>query len=306
VPEDLAGVPLPPDDQPRRRAGRGKRFRMEFAMTAADGSRRWFEAVAEPLTGPDRTWSGVITIRDVSDSTMRLSLERLMAAAGHELKTPMAALHGYVQLMERSLATTKGANLELYAGRALSQTRRMGELVERLFDVSRIQSGQLQLVVESVDLVEVVRRAVEVSEGLRDAPPITIVTAPRTLKLKGDAGRLEQVFVNVLGNAVEHAVGTPTIDVSISRAGRTAIVEVRDRGPGIAASELPVVFQPYVRIGGKRSAGLGLGLYLAKEIVTAHGGTIGIASPRRHGTTITVRLPVAGPRERTAGRARRG
>jgi signal transduction histidine kinase len=271
---------------------------MEFAVTAADGSRRWFEAVAEPLTGADRTWSGVIAIRDVSDRTMRLSLERLMAAAGHELKTPMAALHGYLQLVQRSLASTGSAgskDLALYTSRALAQTRRMGELVERLFDVSRIQTGKLELVVEPIDLVDIVRRAIDVSEGLNDAPPINL-TAPRSLRLKGDAGRLEQVFLNVLGNAVEHGAGTPTIDVSIARAGPLATVEVVDRGQGIATSELPLVFMPYVRLGRKQSdAGLGLGLFLAKEIATAHGGTIDIASRRRQGTTITIQLPIAGP-----------
>jgi signal transduction histidine kinase len=217
----------------------------------------------------------------------------------------MAALHGYLQLVERSIATTNRSDIDLYTSRALAQTRRMGELVERLFDVSRIQSGQLQLVVGPLDIVDIVGRAIEVSEGLPDVPPVHVIRAPRSLRLNGDAGRLEQVFVNVLGNAVEHADGTPTIEVSISRSGRSAVVEVRDSGPGIAAAELPLVFQPYVRIGGKRTAGLGLGLYLAREIVTAHDGTIEIASRRRHGTTITVRLPVAGPSARTIAARRR-
>ena len=304
VPEDLAGVPLPPQDRPAQRAARRERFRMEFAVTESDGSRRWYEAVAEPLTGADRTWSGVIAIRDVSDRTMRLSLERLMAAAGHELKTPMAALHGYLQLIERSLAKAESPDRVMYTARALAQTRRMGDLVERLFDVSRIQSGQLDLVVKPVDLVDVVRGAIEVSEGLREAPPIRLV-APRSLRLKGDAGRLEQIFVNVLGNAVEHSAGTPTIEVSVRRSGGSAVVEVVDHGQGIASTELPLVFQPYVRLGGRQSAGLGLGLYLAKEIVTAHGGTIEISSRRRKGTTITVRLPVSGPTARTKAKSRR-
>ena len=303
VPEDLAGVPLPPHDRPRQRAARGERFRMEFAVTAADGSRRWFEAVAEPLAGPDRSWSGVIAIRDVSDRTMRLSLERLMAAAGHELKTPMAALHGYLQLVDRSLAPTGSADTALYAKRALAQTRRMGELVERLFDVSRIQSGKLELVVQPIDLVEVVREAVEISEGIAEAPPIRL-TAPRSLKLSGDAGRLEQVFVNLLGNAIEHGAGTPTITISVRRSGRSAIIAVRDHGPGIASSELPLVFQPYVRLGGQQSAGLGLGLFLAREIVTAHGGSIEIDSTRRVGTTITIKLPIGGPNLRSRAKGR--
>jgi two-component system CheB/CheR fusion protein len=304
IPEDLAGVPLPPSQRPRQRAARAERFRMEFAVTATDGSRRWFEAVAEPLKSVDRTWSGVIAIRDVSDRTMRLSLERLMSAAGHELKTPMAALHGYIQLIERSVNTAGSADLTLYATRALAQTRRMGELVERLFDVSRIQSGQLELVIQPIDFVATAHSAIEVTEGLQDGPPIRITTAPRSLRLRGDAGRLEQVLVNLLGNAVEHAVGTPTIEVSIRRSGRFAVVEVTDHGPGIATAELPHVFQPYVRLGGPESAGLGLGLYLAREIVMAHGGTIAIASQRRRGTTITVRLPIEGPGRRSSRKHR--
>ncbi|MEO8571291.1 MAG: CheR family methyltransferase, partial [Chloroflexota bacterium] len=91
--EDVAGLPILAEDRPQQRAARGERFRVEFAASDAVGTRRWFEAVAEPLTVEDRTWGGVVSIRDVSERTMRLSLERLMAAAGHELKTPTAAIH---------------------------------------------------------------------------------------------------------------------------------------------------------------------------------------------------------------------
>ena len=94
---------------------------MEFAVSEPDGTRRWFEAVTEPLTSQDRTWGGVVAIRDVSERTMRLSLERLMAAAGHELKTPTAAIHNYLQLVDRHLdrrATSRRP--ATYAARALS------------------------------------------------------------------------------------------------------------------------------------------------------------------------------------------
>ena len=113
-PEDAVGLPIPSADRPQQRAARGERFRMEFAVGQPGGTRRWFEAVAEPLTAGDRTWGGVIAIRDLSERTMRLSLERLMAAAGHELKTPVAALHGYIQLVERNLgpeSSVAGAHL---------------------------------------------------------------------------------------------------------------------------------------------------------------------------------------------------
>ena len=291
-PQDAAGLPIPPADRPQQRAARGERFRMEFAVAQPGGTRRWFEAVAEPLTAGDRTWGGVLAIRDLSERTMRLSLERLMAAAGHELKTPVAALHGYVQLIERNLGPESSAQARTYTDRALAQTRQIGGLVERLFDVSRIQAGRLELVVGPVDLVAIVRRAVDAAETMPNAPEIRVSPTRGSALLQGDATRLEQVFVNVLSNAVEHAATSPTIEVAMHRSGDVAIVEICDHGPGIAANTLPLLFQPFTRLGKKPSAGLGLGLYLAREIVTAHGGTIEAESTVGEGTTLTVRLPL--------------
>jgi two-component system CheB/CheR fusion protein len=290
-PEDAAGLPIPPASRPQQRAARGERFRMEFAVTQPEGTRRWFEAVAEPLTAGDRTWGGVLTIRDLSERTMRLSLERLMGAAGHELKTPVAALHGYLQLVERNLGSDSSEQAHTYAARALAQTRKIGDLVDRLFDVSRIQAGRLELVAATIDLVTVVRDAVDVAETLPNAPTMRVSPGRGSILVRADAGRLEQVFVNLLANAVEHAAKS-TIDVTVRRSGSYAVVEVRDDGPGIASNVLPQLFQPYARLGQKASTGLGLGLYLAREIVTAHGGTIEAESNLGEGTVIIVRLPL--------------
>lgn len=300
-PEDAAGLPIPPADRPQQRAARGERFRMEFALAQPDGTRRWFEAVAEPLTAGDRSWGGVIAIRDLSERTMRLSLERLMAAAGHELKTPVAALHGYLQLVERHLGPESSAHARTYVSRALVQTRQVGELVERLFDVSRIQAGRLDLILAPVDLAAIVRDAAVVVGVLPTAPTIRVSAVRGPVLLRGDAGRLEQVFVNLLANAAEYAATSPSIDVTIRRSGSVAVVNVVDHGPGIADDALPLLFQPYTRLAEKRSAGLGLGLYLAREIVTAHGGTIEAESRPGEGTTIIVRLPLGKPKGRSAG-----
>jgi two-component system CheB/CheR fusion protein len=289
--EDAAGLPIPADQLPRQRAARGERFRMEFAISQAGGVRRWFEAVAEPLTAGDRTWGGVLAIRDLSERTMRLSLERLMAAAGHELKTPVAALHGYLQLVERHLDPHGTPQARAYTTKALAQTRKVGELVERLFDVSRIQAGRLELLASTIDLGAVVADAADVAETLPNAPAIRLSPIRGPMLIRGDPGRLEQVFVNLLANAVEHAAGSP-IDVTVRRSGSYASVEVRDHGPGISSAMMPGLFQPYARLGRKPSAGLGLGLYLAREIVVAHGGTIDAASTLGEGTVMVVRLPL--------------
>ena len=291
-PEDVAGLPILLADRPMQRAARGERFRMEFAVTRPHEGRRWFEAVAEPLTAGDRTWGGVVAIRDLTERTMRLSLERLMAAAGHELKTPVAALHGYLQLVERHLGPESSEQARIYAARSLVQTRQIGELIERLFDVSRIQGGRLELQFAPIELVSVIRDAVDVGGTLPKAPTINLSVTGGPIALQGDAVRLEQVFVNLLSNAVEHAPTSHAIDVSVVKSGATAVVEVRDHGQGIATELLPLLFQPYARLGQKPSGGLGLGLYLAREIVVAHGGTIEAESKVGEGTAITVRLPL--------------
>ncbi|MDQ2966388.1 MAG: PAS domain-containing protein, partial [Chloroflexota bacterium] len=206
-PEDLAGLPLPRTDWPQQRAARGERFRMEFAVGDPMGTRRWFEAVAEPLTSQDRTWGGVVAIRDLSERTMRLSLERLMASAGHELKTPTAAIHNYLQLVDRHLTEGEVKEAGKYAGRALTQTRRLATLIERLLDLSRIQSGQLELLLETVDLETAVRSAVEVVQVLPKAPTIRVTVGPEPARVRADPGRLEQVFLNLLANAMEHGGG---------------------------------------------------------------------------------------------------
>ena len=268
--EDVAGLPFAPDDRPQQRAARGERFRVEFAVSDPDGKRRWFEAVAEPLTASDRTWGGVVSIRDISERTMRLSLERLMAAAGHELKTPTAAIHNYLQLVERRLASGDTAEAATYAARAVVQAQRLNELIERLYDVSRIQTGQLEIVSRPMDLTAVVREAVDLASVLPDAPAIGFDARPATLPILGDAGRLEQVVLNLLANAIEHGTGTEAIEVVVRRADGQAEVRVRDHGPGIAAEDLAGLFDAYTRAGHPRETGLGLGLFVAREIVTAH------------------------------------
>jgi two-component system, chemotaxis family, CheB/CheR fusion protein len=305
-PEDLAGLPLPHEEWPQQRAARGERFRMEFAVSDPEGSRRWFEAVTEPLTSQDPTWGGVVAIRDISERTMRLSLERLMAAAGHELKTPTAAIHNYLQLVERHLGAGEADKAATYADRALAQTRRLATLIERLLDVSRIKTGQLELLLDVVDLSAVVRSVVDVAQVLPKAPRIRLTVSRQSVPVRADPGRLEQVFLNLLANAMEHAPGSGEIGVAVRTTAGRAVVTVRDHGPGVAPEHIRSMFDAYTRLGQPhRAPGLGLGLYVAREIVTAHGGEIEATSKVGAGTTMTVRLPLADRRAPAGATAKR-
>ena len=195
-------------------------------------------------------------------------------------------------LVERALGPAGTLEARGYTERALAQTRRLGELVERLFDVSRVQAGRLELVVAPVDLVSAIRDTVEAFAALPSAPTIRFSAPKGSVVVHADRGRLEQVFANLITNAVEHAAASPAIDVTLRRSGSVAVVKVRDEGPGIPRAELPLLFQPYTRLGHKTSSGLGLGLYLSREIVAAHGGTIEAHSTVGRGTEMVARLPL--------------
>jgi signal transduction histidine kinase len=128
--------------------------------------------------------------------------------------------------------------------------------------------------------------------------------------VRADRDRLEQVFLNLLVNAAEHGSGTGSIDVAVRSNDGRAEVTIRDHGAGVAAEDIRTMFDAYTRLGHpQRSAGLGLGLFVAREIVTAHGGEIDAVSRVGKGTTLTVRMPLAerrakGGRRKTPSRAR--
>jgi signal transduction histidine kinase len=151
------------------------------------------------------------------------------------------------------------------------------------------------LQLDRIDVSSVVRTAVDGAQVLPRAPTIKVSTPPRGVFVQADPGRLEQVFLNLLSNAIEHAPGSKTIEVEVKRSGRRAEISVRDFGPGVASEHLRTMFEAYTRLGQPhRGSGLGLGLYVAREIVTDHGGEIEATSIVGTGTLLTVRLPLAG------------
>jgi signal transduction histidine kinase len=295
-PDDDRGRRLPERRWPFNRAARGESFRMTLSVRRRGGERRWFEATGEPIAA-DGGLGGVVVIRDITDRSLRRLQEEFMATASHELRTPVAALHGYLQLLERHIDPETSTTSANYARSALSQTRRVGQLLDRLFDLARIQTGGLDVDVVLVDLVSLVRGVVETARTLSPNHEIHL-DAPATgrLDVLADPGRVEEVVLNLLTNAVTHAPNSPRIEVSVRRDRDHAEVKVRDEGPGIPAVQLAQLFTRFSRGSrrdGKGRRGLGLGLYISRELMRAQGGTIEIASVEGSGTTATVRLPLA-------------
>ncbi len=296
VAEGEDGQPLPPDRTPQRRAARGESFEMQFTITAPDSSRCWFEATGRPVS-QDAKRIGVLVIRDITDRSLRRMQDEFMAVASHELRTPLTGLSGYLQMLLRLYNADENTpeRPRRYATLALGQSQRLLTLINELLDVARLQSGHLTLVKVPMDLAAVIRRAVETAQLLAQTQTITTDIADDPVTLNGDDRRLEQVILNLLINAISHAADSACIEVRLRRADGQAILDVQDYGPGIAPADLANIFSRFYRAeraGQSPSGGLGLGLYIAREIVVAHGGEIGVRSTLGEGTTFTVRLPL--------------
>lgn len=228
-----------------------------------------------------------------------LARDEFLSIASHELKTPLTTMTLQMQLGLLILKSTEGESLpreklKLILTRADAQLSRLSLLVNDLLDLSRISSGRLDFNADELDLVETVRGVTErMSENFAAVQCEVTFAAPGAVVGTFDRFRLEQVIVNLVSNAIKYAGGKP-VHVAVLREADWAIVHVRDEGPGIGAEQQKTIFDRFDRgLAPKSTTGLGLGLYIAKQIVDLHQGTITVHSAPGQGATFTVRLPLA-------------
>jgi two-component system, chemotaxis family, CheB/CheR fusion protein len=296
LPEDETGHQLPRAETPQRRVARGESFRSEFTLTGDEGARRSFEANAQPVydSAGQQQW-GVIVIRDITERSLHRLQERFLALASHELRTPVTAMQGYLQLLERHLTLPEDSREQRFLASALTQVSRLTRLINDLVDVSRLENNKYTLDQQPLRAEEVVARSVELAQTLTAQQTIRLEEHDTPLWISADAGRLEQVMLNLLTNAVKYAPDSAFIDVRMRRADQEAEIVVQDYGPGIAEANLSNIFSRFFQVAhSNRQAhgGLGLGLFIAHEIMTAQGGTIAATSADGEGTTFTIRLPL--------------
>lgn len=220
--------------------------------------------------------------------------DEFLAMAAHELRTPLTA----------TLLTLDGVSRRNAAGQASSEwvlrqaqnasksVRRLTQLVDALLDVSRIDAGRLELFREDIDLAEVARETVERIAG--SSPNTIVVDASVPVRGSWDRVKLEQVLTNLISNAVKYGEEKP-VEVRVHEREGLAVLEVRDEGIGISPESQAQLFQRFQRGGSVRHyGGLGLGLWITRTLVEAHGGTIRVASAPSEGSRFTVELPRQG------------
>jgi two-component system CheB/CheR fusion protein len=294
---DPDGDPIASDATPQALAARGEPFTVAFRLIEPSGSVRWFEAKGQRIK-VDGTRAAIVQFRDISERSLRLLHEEFVALASHELRTPLTALHAYLQLLSRRPEIREHPQLATYVDTALGESKRLAGLITELTEATRLQAGKLELDRQRVDLGRLVERVVDMSQPLTETQAIRLERTGE-VTVSGDADRLQQVILNLIGNAITHAPRSRFINVELRSSGRYAELRVSDEGPGVPKAELPHLFSRFYQVSRKQGGterGLGLGLYISREIVRAHSGEINVVSVEGKGTTFTVRLPLADKR----------
>ena len=241
--------------------------------------------------------------RAAAEEALRVRDEFLSIAA-HELRTPLTSLSGQTQLLLRRLqraGTLEPAQLAQALELMQGQSERLARLMSHLLDHARLEAGKLALERHATDVVVLVQQVVATARTWSAQHPISVV-APPLLEACVDPLRLEQVLTNLLDNAVKYSPEGGPIEVVVARSGAATVdLAVRDHGLGIPVEKRAALFERFYQAhrAGHRG-GLGLGLYVSRQIVELHGGTIRAEFPAEGGTRFVVRLPVGLDRPDTA------
>ncbi|MCY1023255.1 GAF domain-containing sensor histidine kinase [Pyxidicoccus sp. MSG2] len=231
------------------------------------------------------------------------SRDRFLSSASHELRTPLMTLRIQSQLLLRITRNEKPCSSSVLTSKAdviVRQVERLGHLVDELLDLARVREGRLRYHLEELDLAEVVREvAIRFREELSRSGSTLVLRTEGSARGRWDRGRLEQVMTHLLANAIKYGQGRP-ISLLVTRDEHTARLLVRDEGIGIAEADQARIFERFERaVSEQHYGGLGLGLWIVREVLAGMGGTIAVHSHPGMGSSFTVELPRHGAAEQT-------
>ncbi len=270
-------------------------------VRATDGGYRWVRTRTVPVVdahGEVQEWIGT----SIPDITERKRLEQLrqdvLAIVSHDLRNPLAVISMQAQLIQ-SRQTYDEAGVAMI----WEQTGLMSQLVDELGNAIRLEGGQLELQTEALDLRTVAQEASERAQVQTDRHQIRVEMPETSVIGAWDRLRLGEIVDNLVGNAIKYSPEGGEVLVQVVAVAEEARLRVVDQGTGIAEEALPRVFERFHRADTMGTPGLGLGLYIARMLVEAHGGRIQVASAPGEGSTFTVWLPLVSDSERTSSPA---
>lgn len=280
----------------------------EIRMRTSDGRWLWLNTrtIIFKRTPEGKVWQVLGNISDITAKkeaeSAKLHLrntedllrkkEEFIGIASHELKTPLTSIKAYTQLLQHSFDTLGDDSKKQFIERAATYVEKLNKLVEDLLDISKIQAGRMIYNMNEFSIDSMVHECVENYQRI-SAKHIITYSGESKLMVKGDRQRLEQVLTNLLSNAVKYSPAADRVLVHIAAEQNQVRISVTDFGIGIPADKQPHIFDRFYRVEGAPSyiPGLGIGLYISKEIVTRHKGGITVNSSKDQGTTFSFTIP---------------
>jgi hypothetical protein len=241
----------------------------------------------------------------VSEAALRATNEQLaelsraksdfLSIVSHEVRTPLGSIRGFSEMIRDD--SLEPPDVFEYASLINAEARRLGRLVDDLLDLDRLESGRIELRVESVNLGAIVAAAFEQARPTTNGHVLQAALAPDVPDLRGDRDKLTEVVENLVGNAVKYSPNGGTVTVGADGEGDRVHLWVRDEGIGIPPEMLEAIFDRYARVESaehRAIKGTGLGLPIVRQIVELHGGQVWAESTPGYGSTFHVMLPVDG------------
>lgn len=272
-------------------------FEESVRVDLPDGPRRLLPRATALYSAEGAVVGVTIVLQDVT-RLMRFEelKDDLVATAAHEFRTPLTSLHMAIHLLAEEAAGTLTERQADLTAAARQDCERLQGIVDDILDLSRIQGGLIELHRRPVDARWLVAQASAGMEGSARAAGVALsVEAPEEpLPVLADAERVDVVLTNLVGNGVRHSPAGARLVVRVARDGGSVRFEVRDEGEGIAPHFQERIFERFFQVSGGKRGGVGLGLYISREIVRAHGGEMGVESEPGKGSTFWFTLPASG------------
>ena len=286
-----SGEEVPAGENPIERALRGEVVQGVPLVLCTGGRPRWVNVSAAPVHGPGGGAVAVVT--DVSElQQLQAEREDLLRAVSHDLRNPLQIVLLQAERIQRHVApdSRERRSAETVAAAA----KQMGVMIRDLVEAVRLEAGRLVLQREPLALERWIPDRLALSAGVLDVGRVSYAFEPGLPPASADASRLERVLTNLVSNALRYSTAPAPVRIAVRREGAELVVEVEDRGVGVEPVDLPRLFQRFKR--GRltsRTEGLGLGLYIVRTLVEAHGGRVSVRSVPGEGSTFSFTLPLA-------------